>query len=224
MSKYYLTFTKAGYAVYTSHLDMQRLFKRAFKRSGIEIAYSSGYNPHPLMSFAQPLSLGYSSQAEMLEFKTKEDYDPADIATRVNEAMPEGMTVTGCERMEDGSKTIASRCAAARYEIRIPVDESVKPYERFWNGEAAEAFLAQESIYVTKLNKKKKEVEIDIKEKIRRLDCDLVDGNIILDTELDAGSDSNLSPELLLKAFLRYFDIAVDRSNIEISRLALICK
>ena len=224
MSRYYLTFTKSGYAIFTSHLDMQRLFKRAFKRAGIEISYSAGYNPHPQMSFAQPLSLGYSSCCELLEFKTKEDYEPNEIAGRMDPVMPEGMTVTGCSRMDDGVKSLASRCFSAVYEIRIPVDESAKPYERFWNGEAVDSFMAQEKMIVTKINKKKKAVETDIKSKIRSLKCDLVDGNILLDTELDAGSNSNLSPELLLKSFLGFFDLKIDRSDIEISRLKLNCK
>ena len=217
MTRYHLDFSKEGYAIYTSHLDMQRLFKRAFKRAGIEIAYSQGYNPHPLMSFAQPLSLGYSSVAEILEFKTKEDYEPADIASRVNEVMPEGIAVLGCSRMEEGTKTLASRCTAAIYEIKIPAGETSDRV-------SIDDFLAQESIIVKKRNKKKKIVEVDIKEKIQSIDIDMVDNNIILKTKLDAGSDSNLSPELLITAFLEFFNIPTDRSNIEVSRLELICK
>ena len=54
MSKYILTFEKSGYIRYTSHLDMVRLFQRAIRRSGIILAYSQGFNPHPKMSFSVP--------------------------------------------------------------------------------------------------------------------------------------------------------------------------
>lgn len=222
-NRYCLTFCKEGYAIYTSHLDMQRLFKRAFKRAGIEIAYSHGYNPHPLMSFVQPLSLGYSSVCEMLEFRTKESYIPEFISGELSGVMPEGIRISGCERLEEGKKSLASRCIAAVYEIKIPV--SGDPSEiKEGRGIDIDSFLAQDTIIVTKMNKKKKLIETDIKGKIRELDSNVVDDNIVLTTKLDAGSDSNLSPELLLKAFLPFFGIETDRSEIEISRLELICK
>ena len=66
MSKYVLTFSKSGLIRFTSHLDMLRLFKRGFRRAGIELKYSQGFNPHPRMGFAQPLSLGYLAEAELL--------------------------------------------------------------------------------------------------------------------------------------------------------------
>lgn len=223
-NRYCLTFKKEGYAIYTSHLDMQRLFKRAFKRAGIEIAYSHGYNPHPLMSFVQPLSLGYSSVCEMLEFRTKEPYMPEFITAELAGVMPEGIAVTACERLEEGKKTLASRCCAAVYEIVIPVgsgDESVLLSDP---DDIVSRFLDQKEITVTKLNKKKKLVETDIRDKIQDLKMSIVDNNVLLNTKLDAGSDSNLSPELLLKAFLPFSGIDTDRSEIEISRLELICK
>ena len=66
-NKYVLKFTKDGYAKYTSHLDLLRFFKRAFRKSGIALSYSQGFNPHPKLGFAQPLSLGYASSCELLE-------------------------------------------------------------------------------------------------------------------------------------------------------------
>ncbi|MFR0902151.1 MAG: TIGR03936 family radical SAM-associated protein [Anaerovoracaceae bacterium] len=70
-NRYVLKFTKNGYAKYTSHLDMLRFFKRAFRKSGISLRYSQGFNPHPKMSFAQPLSLGYSSSFELLNLRPR---------------------------------------------------------------------------------------------------------------------------------------------------------
>ena len=73
MAKYILTFSKTGTICYTSHLDMMKMFKRVFKRAGIKQSYSQGFNPHPKMTFAQPLSLGYWGLGELLEFETEED-------------------------------------------------------------------------------------------------------------------------------------------------------
>ena len=72
MFKYVMTFSKTGTICYTSHLDLMRMFKRAFKRGGIKLAYSQGFNPHPKLGFAQPLSLGYEGMKELMEFETVE--------------------------------------------------------------------------------------------------------------------------------------------------------
>ena len=75
MFKYVISFSKNGYIKYTSHLDMMRMFKRAFRRSEILLQYSQGFNPHPKMGFAQPLSLGYAADEEYIEFETRQEYD-----------------------------------------------------------------------------------------------------------------------------------------------------
>ena len=88
MARLYLRFAKRGYIRYTSHLDLLRLFKRAFKRTGVPLAYSQGYNPHPKMSFAQPLSLGYTAEQEFLEFYTYEDMPAEELLARMAPALP----------------------------------------------------------------------------------------------------------------------------------------
>ncbi len=64
-----LLFSKTGRAKYISHLDLMRTFQRAFARAGISIKHTEGFNPHPFVSIALPLSVGYSSQCEILEFE-----------------------------------------------------------------------------------------------------------------------------------------------------------
>lgn len=223
MSKYNIRFAKRGYMIYTSHLDMQRLFKRAFKRAGIDLSYSQGYNPHPLMSFAQPLSLGYYSESEFLEFKTKEDHSERFIEKKLNEVMPKGLVVLSCARMGDQEKTLASRCVAAGYKIIL---------DHNGNAEAAKAmndkvpeYLDQQEIVAYKKTKKKKEpVPTDIKPKIRKLESEVVCDKVIMTTELDAGSDSNLSPELLISTFIAFSGYDLPRENVDIMRFELICK
>ena len=71
-----LLFSKTGRAKYISHLDLMRTFQRAFARAGIAIKHTEGFNPHPFVSIALPLSVGYSSQCEILEFGLLEGADP----------------------------------------------------------------------------------------------------------------------------------------------------
>ena len=107
MSKYILTFEKSGYIRYTSHLDMVRLFQRAIRRSGIILAYSQGFNPHPKMSFALPLSLGYTGKKELLEIETREEYSLHDLKNRLNEVLPGGIQIVDAEIFSAG-KTAAA--------------------------------------------------------------------------------------------------------------------
>ena len=75
MSKLRLRFAKQGRAVYISHLDLMHTMQRAFSRAGYELKYSEGFNPHPQISIALPLSVGASSLCEILDFKLTHDAD-----------------------------------------------------------------------------------------------------------------------------------------------------
>lgn len=221
MARYYLTFTKTGYAVYTSHLDMQRFFKRAFARAGIGLAFSNGFNPHPKMSFAQPLSLGYASRGEYLEFQTEKAIPAEEIKDKLNEVMPSGIAITHCRELAEGGKSLAAMCRAASYRIFIRWEE-----ERFGCKAAAfdrAGFLAQPEIIVSKRMKKKKEpAEVDIKGKIREIEWVAQDDILIMSTVLDAGSNSNLSPELLVQAIGHWLGVEIPPENVEITRLSII--
>lgn len=153
MFKYVLTFSKTGIICYTSHLDIMRMFNRAIKRAGIRLSYSQGFNPHPKMGFAQPLSLGYSGLKELMELETEEDYGPEDIKERLAKLMPAGIDISGCERRAgEGKKTLAAMTVAARYSISIPVGSAVD----MSGDEIKQAYMKQEHITALKRQKKKK--------------------------------------------------------------------
>ncbi len=96
MPKDRLLFVKEGRARYISHLDLMRTFQRAFVRADIPIKHTEGFNPHPFISIALPLSLGFSSRCELLEFGLLEGTDHADVPARLNAALPEGVRVLEC--------------------------------------------------------------------------------------------------------------------------------
>lgn len=90
-------FQKTGNAVYISHLDLMRLFQRAFKRAGLPLTHTQGFNPRPSVSIALPLSLGVESQCELLDFELETDtFSNEDICTRLNQALVEGVHVLSC--------------------------------------------------------------------------------------------------------------------------------
>ena len=91
-----LLFSKTGRARYISHLDLMRTFQRAFARAKIPIKHTEGFNPHPFVSIALPLSVGYSSQCEILEFGLLEGTSYEEVPERLTAVMPEGIVVHQC--------------------------------------------------------------------------------------------------------------------------------
>ena len=87
-------FRKYGAMKFIGHLDMMRYFQRAIRRAQIDIAYSEGFHPHPLMSFAAPLGVGITSDGEYFDISVHST-DTSEVSlTRLNEAMAEGVEVT----------------------------------------------------------------------------------------------------------------------------------
>lgn len=285
MSKYIIEFTKTGTICYTSHLDLMRIFKRAFKRSGIALGYSQGFNPHPKMGFAQPLSLGYWGMQEYIEFETADPWNPSDLMQRLATALPEGIDLKNCLNADELKKTLSAHTVSAEYMIEIPVgqgpaaehagpEDSGAPAPQPGDvgettprpGDAGEAapqpgdaavpfdpdadltdprslwhsFMDQEEISVWKRQKKKKEPKlIDIRPMIREItfspalsdkeagqgsagksapSSDYPIGTLFIDAVLDCGSDSNLSPELIITSAMKRFGIDTDRSEISVMR------
>ena len=216
-NKYVIKFSKDGYAKYTSHLDLLRFFKRAFRKSGIALSYSQGFNPHPKLGFAQPLSLGYSSTCELIEFTTDVPYDTDEIFNLLKDMMPEGLNLLYCKELDESIKSLAAIADYAVYTVNIP--HSVSESEL---AELAKGYMAQEEILAMKKQKKdKKLVSVNIKHMIRNFDA-MVDGDEIrLDLLLDCGSISNCSPELVIASFCEFAKIHVPRYAMEVERQVL---
>ena len=218
MSKYALMFTKTGLIRFTSHLDLLRMFKRAFRRAGIPASYSQGFNPHPRMGFCQPLSLGYTGLGELIEFQTDSDKGCNQWMTLMKESLPEGIELISLGLIADGQRSMAASCCAADYEICFRIPYRLKNFDRIVND-----FMSQESILVSKISKSGKVTDVDIKGKIRFLEAEEKNGMLALEATLDSGSNSNLSPELLITSFCEYalpfaerYDISVTRKRLDI--------
>ncbi|HHU17417.1 MAG TPA: DUF2344 domain-containing protein [Clostridiales bacterium] len=215
MNKYVVRFYKGGNIRYISHLDLMRLFKRAFKRAGIKLQYSLGFNPHPKISFAQPLSLGYTSSSEYMEFETQLAYSTDLIIENLNSLMPEGLGILSCEKLPDNVKSLAARTKAADYEITIPVNSGIE--KDVCN--LLREYMSQDQIKVIKHQKKsRKSIEIDIKPLIYSISGDFHNNSILIKTKLAAGNVSNLSPEFVLSTFCEFADIQYERAMVTIKR------
>ena len=111
MPRYVIEFEKGGYTKYISHLDLLRVFKRIFKVTGLDVRYSQGYNPHPKMGFAQPLSLGYSSVNEYLEFETVTAHDTGEMRNVIQKNLPHDVIIRDLFEFESEAKSLAAEAA-----------------------------------------------------------------------------------------------------------------
>lgn len=216
-NKYVLKFTKDGYAKYTSHLDLLRFFKRAFRKSGIALSYSQGFNPHPKLGFAQPLSLGYGSSCELLEFTTDVPYETDELYNLLKDMMPEGLEILWCKELAENIKSLAAIADYAVYEVVIPYEISEEKLQ-----ELSAGYLAQDEILAMKKQKKdKKLVSVNIKNMIRNFAAETDGNEVKLELLLDCGSISNCSPELVIASFCQYAEIDVPRYAMEVQRKIL---
>ena len=88
-----IKFSKEGPVKFIGHLDIMRYFQKAIRRADIDIAYSMGFNPHQIMSFASPLSVGHESSGEYFDIELNSLTDTEDIKNRLNDVMTEGIKI-----------------------------------------------------------------------------------------------------------------------------------
>lgn len=188
-----IQFIKTGRASYISHLDLMRTFQRAFLRAGIRIRHTEGFNPHAYVSIPLPLSVGFSSQCEILEFGLPEGIDPATVPWRLTKALPEGIVVTGCYDAVRPFKELnyVNYIITLEYDSGAPVGVE----------NAIRALLGQDSLVVTKKSKKAKsgETQVDLIPLIHRIDYEGRRDAIVLDAVLRA-QNPGLNPSLIVAA------------------------
>ncbi len=140
-----IRYAKRGRLRFSSHRDFSRAFERAIFRARIPMAYSSGFNPHPRISYAGAAPTGSASEAEYLEIALAEVTDPAEVHDALSEALPDGLDLL--EVVESSGGALADLLEASRWlvEVATPVADA----------EAAVArFLAESEVSVERMTKK----------------------------------------------------------------------
>lgn len=191
MGKLRLLFVKEGRAVYISHLDLLRTFQRVFLRQGLVLRHSQGFHPHPILSFALPLSVGQASDCELLDFEVTEDMDGGDLPERLNRYMPEGLRALACYVPARPIRDLAAlRCRVELcYDGGIPAGAA----------EQIGALLAGEHVVIQKRTKRKALADVDIRPMLHSLDIRGTGGLLALEAVVSA-QNPGLNPALLAGA------------------------
>lgn len=191
-----LLFEKNGNAVWISHLDLMRLFQRAFKRAGLPLKHTHGFNPRPSVSIALPLSVGVESHCELLDFDLDCDFEQWDqLADRLNSVLVEGVKVL--QVYHDGRKirdlSLMRSVIMLEYDNDAPTDTV----------DAITALLSKETLTVTKKTKSGPQ-EQDIVPMIRSFTVQGVgEKQIVLDV-LHCCQNPTLNPTQIPAAIVKY--------------------
>lgn len=189
-----LLFEKTGKAVWISHLDLMRVFQRAFRRGGILIKHSQGYSPRAHVSIALPLSVGTESVCELLDFDLAQGVSVPleEIPARLNATMPEGVRVLSA--WETGRKlrelTALEALVTLEYDTGVPAG----------GREAVDLFFHGQNPILVPKKSKNGITELDIRPMLLELETSQPDGNTLLLRCRVCAQNPSLNPMLLPEA------------------------
>ncbi|MBP5330606.1 MAG: DUF2344 domain-containing protein [Lachnospiraceae bacterium] len=240
-----IKFAKFGVVRYIGHLDVMRYFQKVIRRSGLPVAYSQGFSPHQLMSFALPLGVGITSDGEYMEAEFDDEAlkkvingdEEKYLLEKLSEYTTEGFEILDVMRLPDPKPNVhrdkaMSLVSAAAYLIRVKdgYEEKIGFSSQADFFGRFERFLSGETITVTKKTKKN-EKELNLKEFIYGYAGTVTFGSAAharsynngmqICIKLAAGSVMNIKPELLLEAFMAYCVHEYDENAFAIHRCEL---
>lgn len=207
-----IKFRKYGVLKFIGHLDVMRFFQKVMRRAEIPIAYTGGYSPHMIMSFASPLGIGLTSDGEYVDIELAEPVSSEEAVKRMNAVMTEGIEVVSFRQISEEKKaTGMAIVAAADYLVNFRKNG----FSGNWK-EKFEAFYALPEIRIIKQTKRS-EQEVDIRPMIYEA---AVKGEEIF-LKLAAGSVQNLKPDLVMEAFFKYAQVEPEENPCTFHRLEL---
>lgn len=203
-----LKFAKYGVMKYIGHLDIMRYFQKCMRKANIDIAYSTGFSPHQIMSFASPLGVGVESYGEYFDIELNSG-TAKDVLDSLNKVMVPGMEILSVVKLPDGVKNAMASIAAAKYKV---IPKEGYSHENT-DCEKIDAFLSQDNITIIKQTKKN-EIEFDLKPHIFSFSFDGDEYNMLV----DASSAGNIKPQALIEEYGKYCNSPITVSNYQIIR------
>lgn len=221
-----IKYKKYGPIRFIGHLDVMRYFQKVIRRAGVDIAYSEGYSPHQLMSFALPLTVGATSDAEYADLtlnsfadlrlsseaneaqlaEADEETHLASLLERLDAVCREGITVTDAHLLAEGATKAMTAVSACAWRCALRPEAGAHSLVKGDVREAVSAFLSRTEIPAVKRTKKG--------ERTINLRPLIYDMNVTKDGEytmlLKAGSEDNLKPALALGTLLRGEELSPD--------------
>ncbi len=217
---YRVRFSKHGALRYIGHLDVMRYFQKVLRRAEVDVAYTNGFSPHEITTFAQPLGVGIESDGEYMDIKMNSYITCEELKDRINtHSVPEIQAISVKLLPEKSGNAMAS-VAAAEYYIdfragRVPtvlIDIIKNPAKL---NDKIRLFLSQNEIILEKEGKAGLR-QIDIKDRIFEFGWD--ENEKCLHAIVDASSGYNIKPQALIELFLKYINGTLMENSLMIYR------
>ena len=197
MSTIRFKFTRGEELRFISHLDQQRLFQRAFRRAGLDIAHSNGFNPHPKLSFALAMSVGLMSDSEYGDVVLTRDIDLMEFTKRLNAALPEGLKVVEARKIPQGKTSLSASLTDSRYRIEVALEDGIDEASL---SDILNTYKSLDEVILEKRNKKGKLVPKNIRPFINDIRVlSVQEGNAVLELRLKYLEQQSVKPELVLQ-------------------------
>ena len=183
-------FKKMGMSRYVSHLDLMRAMTRAIRRANLPLWYTEGFNPHPYMTFALPLSLGMESLCESMDIRIVGESSNEELFDMLKDSMPPGIDIISVDEPQYDPKHITF----GEFDILFDTDKAEELKTDI------EAMLSKDELIVQKLGKKGRHKvlkDINLMEFIKDYKVSSMGERVKITLTLPAGSVTNVNPSLL---------------------------
>jgi len=125
-----VVYTKGHPLRFTGHLDMQRLWERLLRRSGLPVRYSQGYHPRARLNLASALPLGFISDSELLDFWMNEPRPLGEVQARLAAAAPPSMAILSAVTVPLSEDSLQSRMQASDFEVAFFDPQNLEELQR----------------------------------------------------------------------------------------------
>lgn len=220
-------YTKMGDMVYLSHLDLVRLFERAFRRASVPLAFTQGFNPHPMIAFAAPLSVGISSTAEYVDVVLSEPMDPAAFMQQMNETLPTDLQLLAAVlKDEKGTASLMQEAELMTYEISFLLQKEISEKQI---SDHITNFLNQDQVIIEKKAKPKKgnkrfgksskAKQVDILPLIHQFKLlSKTDHQVTFLLAIYVVNQETVKPALIMEAWIKHGALTVLQDSMDIER------
>ena len=189
-------FIKTGYLKYLSHLDIVRLFIRAFSRANIPMKFSEGFNPHPKTAFSPALQLGVQSHCEYLDMEFDEAVEEDLLIQKLNEKTVEGINFIEAKILTDKVDSLVAFITHSRYEIAVDEEDENKISKII---SAINKINNTNEMLLTKKTKKGNIKEYNVKEYIGTIDFERKSDGLSIFVDICSGSVKSINPKKIIE-------------------------
>ncbi len=205
-------FSKTGDVKFLSHLDVMRCFTRALKRSKLNVWYTQGFNSHIYLMFASPLSLGFESEYETMDFRIEEDdtVDYSYVTDILNSLLPEGLHVFRCAAPVHQHTDVAF----SQWDIKV-YGAGEQLYTSF------SSYIGRSELPIQKTTKKGKVKTENAIEYIKSINYSYQEDHLQISAVIKSSTESALNPSLLISTFAESFGLQLENTEIVRKKLLL---